>query len=132
MNSVMILINIMATYSIASIIYLVITFGKKNRPFYKSLTRKQRHILLKSKKKRRNIFILSCVIAMAFLFYLNPFGKSTTLNFFSGGGCGCNNAMNFQQCGGNPQSHSMGQCGGGGVGNNYSMGYGGGMHLKPV
>lgn len=132
MNSAMILINIMATYSIASVIYLVITLGKKNRPFYKSLTRKQRHVLLKSKKKRRNIFILSCVIAMAFLFYLNPFGKSTTLTFFRGGGCGCNNAMNFQQCGGNLQSHSMGQYGGSNVGNNYSMGYGGGMHLKPV
>ena len=131
MNSAMILINIMATYSIASVIYLVITLGKKNRPFYKSLTRKQRHVLLKTKKKRRNIFILSCVIAVAFLFYLNPFGKSTTLNYFSGGGCNYNNAMKFQQCGGNLQSPSMGQYGGG-VGNNYSMGYGGGMHLKPV
>ena len=118
MNSAIIIINIMATYSIASVIYLVITLGKKNKPFYKSLTRKQRHVLLKSKKKRRNIFILSCVIAMAFLFYLNPFGKSTTLTYFRS--YGCNNAMNFQQCGGSghSQSHSMGQYGG--------------MRLKPV
>lgn len=63
----------MATYLIASIIYLIITFGSQSRPFYKSLTRRQRVVLAKSKKKRRNIFILSCVLAGAGLWYFNPF-----------------------------------------------------------
>ena len=79
----------MATYLIASILYLIITFGSQSRPFYKSLTRRQRLVLAKSKKKRRNIFILSCVLACASLWYFKPFssckcrltgGYPTTIN----------------------------------------------------
>lgn len=77
------IINTMAVYCVASIIYLLITFGNQNKPFYKSLTRRQRLVLNKSKKKRKNIFILGCLIAIALLFYLNPFSHDKLVN---GGG----------------------------------------------
>lgn len=67
------LANAMAIYLIASLFYLVITLGSGSRPFHKSLTRRQKLILAKSKKKRRNIFLLGCVLACVTLFYWSPF-----------------------------------------------------------
>lgn len=68
----------MATYCIASVVYLLVTFGLKSRPFHDSLTRKQKHILQKSKKKRRNVFLLGCLIGIAILFYFAPFSQCHT------------------------------------------------------
>ena len=68
-----VLANAMAIYLIASLFYLVITLGSGARPFHKSLTRRQKLILQKSKKKRRNIFLLGCVIACVAIFYFSPF-----------------------------------------------------------
>lgn len=67
------LANAMAIYLLASLFYLVITLGSGSRPFHKSLTRRQKLILQKSKKKRRNIFLLGCVVACVTIFYLSPF-----------------------------------------------------------
>tara|TARA_B110000914_G_C15458346_1_gene444537 strand:+ start:731 stop:1186 length:456 start_codon:yes stop_codon:yes gene_type:complete len=64
---------VMTIYSIASLVYMMITLGSKARPFYNSLTRRQKNILKGVKKKRRNIFILGCVIGIGVLFYLKPF-----------------------------------------------------------
>lgn len=67
------LANAMAIYLMASLFYLVITLGSGSRPFHKSLTRRQKLILAKSKKKRRNIFLLGCVLACVTIFYWSPF-----------------------------------------------------------
>lgn len=67
------LANVMAVYLLASLFYLIITLGSGSRPFHKSLTRRQKLILQKSKRKRRNIFLLGCVLACVVLFYFSPF-----------------------------------------------------------
>ena len=75
----------MAAYCIASVVYLAITFGSGSRPFHDSLTKRQLHVLKKSKKKRRNIFLLGVAVAICVLFYFKPFNACYTPQVQSAG-----------------------------------------------
>ena len=72
----------MAVYCLASLVYLIIVFGSQSRPLFDSLTRKQKYVLQKTKKKRRNIFILGLILSIGFLYWTTPFSES---NIFGGG-----------------------------------------------
>lgn len=75
----------MAAYCIASVVYLAITFGSGSRPFHDSLTKRQLHVLKKSKKKRRNIFLLGVAVSICVLYYFKPFNSCYTPSVQSAG-----------------------------------------------
>ena len=62
----------LACYFLACVFYLAMTFNM-GTPFRKSLTASQIELLARSKRKRRNVFLLGCALGGGILWFWRPF-----------------------------------------------------------